>query len=208
MDAHEEYLVPAAYGEATLVEKKSRFIARIWPVADEAGALSHIDATRRANPDANHNVYAYIIRGGAVRFSDDGEPGGTSGMPTLKVLQGRGLNNVLCVVTRYFGGVLLGAGGLVRAYSGAARLAADAAGVTTMRLWRVLLVPSPYPLLERVRGCIDAHGGVVRDADFGTDVLLEAMLPEQNADRFLTALADLSAGTVEAETVEQVFRGG
>ncbi|MCD8139960.1 MAG: YigZ family protein, partial [Planctomycetaceae bacterium] len=123
------------------------------------------------------------------------------------VLHGRGLTNVPFVVRRYFGGVLLVSGGLVRAYSNAARLAADAAGVQTMRLWRVLLVPSPYPLLERIRGCIDAHGGVVREADFGTDVLLETLVPETAAEAFLTALADLSAGSVEAETVETVFRG-
>lgn len=110
----EEYLVPTAFGQAEFIEKKSRFIGHIWPTESEAEALAHIEEMRKLHYDATHNVWAYIIKDGPVRFSDDGEPGGTAGMPTLQVLQRENLFHVTCVVTRYFGGVLLGAGGLVR----------------------------------------------------------------------------------------------
>ena len=112
----EDYLTPAAYGEAELIEKRSRFIGRVWPVESEAEALEHLKEIRARHWDATHNVYAYILReGGTMRYSDDGEPQGTSGMPTLTVFRAKEIQNVLCVVTRYFGGILLGTGGLVRA---------------------------------------------------------------------------------------------
>ena len=108
----EEYLVPTAFGEDEFIEKKSRFIGRVWPVETEEAALEKIQEMKKKHYDATHNCWAYIIKDGAVRFSDDGEPGGTAGMPMLQVLQREGLFNVVCVVTRYFGGILLGAGGL------------------------------------------------------------------------------------------------
>ena len=111
----EEYFVPAGDGTAEFVEKRSRFIGRIWNTETEEEALACIRAMREQHWDARHNVYAYLIRGGAMRYSDDGEPQGTAGMPVLEVLRGAELYNVCCVVTRYFGGILLGAGGLVRA---------------------------------------------------------------------------------------------
>ena len=107
----DEYLVPTQFGEAEFIEKKSRFIGRIWPVEKEEEALARIQEMKKQHYDATHNCWAYIIRDGAVRFSDDGEPGGTAVMPMLQVLQREGLYNVVCVVTRYFGGILLGAGG-------------------------------------------------------------------------------------------------
>ena len=118
----EEYLVPTAYAQAEFTEKKSRFIGRIWPVETEEAALEKIQSMKKQHYDATHNCWAYIIKDGAVRFSDDGEPGGTAGMPMLQVLQREGLFNVVCVVTRYFGGILLGAGGLVRAYTKGAKI--------------------------------------------------------------------------------------
>ena len=124
----DEYLIPTQFGEAEFVEKKSRFIGRVWPVDTEEEALARIQEMKKKHYDATHNCWAYIIRDGAVRFSDDGEPGGTAGMPMLQVLQREGLFNVVCVVTRYFGGILLGAGGLVRAYTKGAKIAVDAAG--------------------------------------------------------------------------------
>ena len=105
----EEYLVPTQYGEDEFIEKKSRFIGRVWPVETEEEALAKIQEMKKQHYDATHNCWAYIIHGGSVRFSDDGEPGGTAGMPMLQVLQREGLYNVVCVVTRYFGGILLGA---------------------------------------------------------------------------------------------------
>lgn len=202
----EEYLVPTAYGEAEFVEKKSRFIGRIWPVESEPEALAHIEQMRKLHYDATHNVWAYIIKDGPVRFSDDGEPGGTAGMPTLQVLQREGLYNVCCVVTRYFGGILLGAGGLVRAYAKGAKIAVDAAGKSMKRVWTALYLPVPYSWYERVRLEVSAFGGLIRDTQFGADVELEVLLPEAQSQPFLDRLTDLSAGTLEGMASGQEYR--
>ena len=137
----DEYLIPTDFGEDEFYEKKSHFIGRVWPVETEEAALEKIPQMKKQHYDATHNCWAYIIKDGAVRFSDDGEPGGTAGMPMLQVLQREGLYNVCCVVTRYFGGILLGAGGLVRAYTKGAKIAVDAAGKSMKRVWTVLYVP-------------------------------------------------------------------
>ncbi len=202
----EEYLVPNQFGEDEFTEKKSRFIGRVWPVESEEEALEKIAAMKKQHYDATHNCWAYIIKDGAVRFSDDGEPGGTAGMPMLQVLQREGLNNVVCVVTRYFGGILLGAGGLVRAYTKGAKIAVDAAGKSMKRVWDVLYVPCPYSYYERVKLEVAAFGGVIRNTDFGVEVDLEIMLPESQTQPFLTRLTDLSAATIEALETGKEYR--
>ena len=202
----EEYLVPIGYGEDEFTEKRSRFIGRIWPVETEEEALSKIQEMKKQHYDATHNCWAYIIHGGAVRFSDDGEPGGTAGMPMLQVLQREGLNNVVCVVTRYFGGILLGAGGLVRAYTRGAKIAVDAAGKSIKRVWTVLYVPCPYSFYERVKLEIEAFGGILRSTDFGAEVDMEILFPQANAQLFLDRLTDLTSGTVEGMEIGQEYR--
>ena len=202
----DEYLVPSEYGEDEFIEKKSRFIGRIWPVETEEEALVRIQEMKKKHYDATHNCWAYIIRDGAVRFSDDGEPGGTAGMPMLQVLQREGLFNAVCVVTRYFGGILLGAGGLVRAYTKGAKIAVDAAGKSMKRVWTVLYVPCPYSFYERVRLEVEAFGGIVRKADFGAEVELELLFPEAKTQEFLDRLTDLTAGTVESMEIGQEYR--
>jgi uncharacterized YigZ family protein len=141
-----------------------------------------------------------------VRFSDDGEPGGTAGMPMLQVLQREGLYNIVCVVTRYFGGILLGAGGLVRAYTKGAKIAVDAAGKSMKRVWTALYVPIPYNFYERVKLEVDAFGGIIRDTQFGMDVELEILMPEAQAQPFLDKLTDMSAGTIEGMETGQEYR--
>lgn len=202
----EEYLVPTGYGEGEFTEKRSRFIGRIWLVETEEEALSKIQEMKKQHYDATHNCWAYIIHGGAVRFSDDGEPGGTAGMPMLQVLQREGLNNVVCVVTRYFGGILLGAGGLVRAYTKGAKIAVDAAGKSIKRVWTVLYVPCPYSFYERVKLEIEAFGGILRSTDFGAEVDMEILFPQANAQLFLDRLTDLTSGTVEGMEIGQEYR--
>ena len=202
----DEYLVPSEYGEDEFIEKKSRFIGRIWPVETEEEALARIQEMKKKPYDATHNCWAYIIRDGAVRFSDDGEPGGTAGMPMLQVLQREGLFNAVCVVTRYFGGILLGAGGLVRAYTKGAKIAVDAAGKSMKRVWTVLYVPCPYSFYERVRLEVEAFGGIVRKADFGAEVELELLFPEAKTQEFLDRLTDMTAGTVESMEIGQEYR--
>ena len=202
----EEYLVPTDYGQDEFTEKKSRFIGRLWPVETEEEALEKIQEMKKLHYDATHNCWAYIIRDGAVRFSDDGEPGGTAGMPMLQVLQREGLHNVACVVTRYFGGILLGAGGLVRAYTKGAKIAVDAAGKSMKRVWTVLYLPVPYNWYERVRLEVTTWGGIIRDTQFGADVELEVLLPEAQTEPFLEKLTDMSAATLEAMVTGQEYR--
>ena len=202
----DEYLVPTGYGEDEFVEKKSRFIGRVWCVETEEEALARIQEMKKQHYDASHNCWAYVIRDGAVRFSDDGEPGGTAGNPMMQVLQREGLYNVVCVVTRYFGGVLLGAGGLVRAYTKGAKIAIDAAGKSMKRVWSVLYVPCPYTFYERVKLEAEAFGAVIRDTQFGAEVELEILVSEPQTDAFLDKLTDMTAGTVEALVTGQEYR--
>ncbi len=204
----ERFLMPFGYGEAEIVEKRSRFIARVWPVEAESEALSRIREMREKHWDATHNVFAYILRDNNVmRYSDDGEPGGTSGMPTLNVFRGEGIVNVCCVVTRYFGGVLLGTGGLVRAYSAAAKAGLEAAGVQEMALWRGKLLSCAYGQYERIRRLLEENGAVVENTDFGADVVIEALLRADHADDFDRKLTELTAGTVVSEDAGETFRG-
>lgn len=123
-----DYIIPAGYGEAEYIDKKSRFIGQVQHAESEAEAMAFVEQIRKKHADATHNVWAYVLNTGAMRWSDDGEPGGTSGQPTLNVFRSAGVVDVCCVVTRYFGGILLGSGGLVRAYSKAASMALEAAG--------------------------------------------------------------------------------
>ena len=202
----DEYLVPTAFGEDEFIEKKSRFIGRLWPVETEEAALEKIQEMKKQHYDATHNCWAYIIHGGAVRFSDDGEPGGTAGMPMLQVLQREGLHNCVCVVTRYFGGVLLGAGGLVRAYTKGAKIAVDAAGKSMKRVWTVMYVPCPYTYYERVKLLVAECEGIIRTTDFGAEVELELLFAENVAETFLEKLTDMTAGTVEGMETGKEYR--
>ena len=201
-----EYLVPTCDADAEFVEKRSRFIGHIFLTETEEEALARLKQMRETYWDATHNVYAYIIRDGATRFSDDGEPGGTAGMPVLQVLQREGMFNVTCVVTRYFGGILLGAGGLVRAYAHSAKLALDAAGKSVKRVWTNVYLPCPYSWYERIRLEVTAFGGILRNTDFGADVSLDLLLPEQQVKPFLERVTDLTAGTVEGIIGESEYR--
>jgi uncharacterized YigZ family protein len=202
------YLAPAGYGEAELTEKRSRFIGRIWQVQTEEEAAAHLAETRKKDGDAKHHVSAFLLReGGVMRCCDDGEPGGTAGMPVLNVLRGAGLQNACCVVTRYFGGILLGAGGLVRAYSAAAGLALEAAGVASFSLWRTGRLCCPYPLYERLRRLLEAQGAAVDEAVFGAGVDLSLAVPEENAEALAAALRNLSAGSVEIAYIGERFLG-
>ena len=202
----EEYLVPTDFGEDEFYEKKSHFIGRLWPVETEEAALEKIQEMKKQHYDATHNCWAYIIRDGAVRFSGDGEPGGTAGMPMLQVLQREGLYNCVCVVTRYFGGILLGAGGLVRAYTKGAKIAVDAAGKSMKRVWSCLYVPCPYTFYERVKLETAAWGGIIRSTEFGAEVELEILVPEAQAEPFLAKLIDMSAANVEGMETGKEYR--
>ena len=162
-----EYLVPTKPSETEFTEKRSTFIGHVWPVETEEEARARIEEMKKKYHDARHNCWCYLLKDGPVRYSDDGEPQGTAGQPMLGVFQKEGVTNVCCVVTRYFGGVLLGAGGLVRAYTQSAKDALDAAGISVVRRWVELAVECPYSFLERVKLACTAQGGIVgMDVDY------------------------------------------
>ena len=201
-----EYYIPTREAEATFVEKRSEFIGHVWRVESEEEARALIEATKKKHYDARHNCWCYIIRDGAVRYSDDGEPQGTAGQPMLNVFQREGVENVCCVVTRYFGGILLGAGGLVRAYTQSAKDALDAAGISVVRRWVAMEVPCTYSMFERARLEVAAFDGVIENVDYGADVVLSALLPEEKAADFAAHILDMSAGTIEVLEAGEEFK--
>ena len=201
-----EYLVPTHPSETEFTEKRSTFIGHVWPVETEEEARARIDEMKKKYHDARHNCWCYLIKDGPVRYSDDGEPQGTAGQPMLGVFQKEGVTNVCCVVTRYFGGVLLGAGGLVRAYTRSAKDALDAAGVSAMRRWVAMEVPCSYAQFEEVRREVFHFGGVVDNVDYCADVLLSVLIPEERAEQFSAHLLDASAGTIETLEAGEAFR--
>ena len=201
-----EYYIPTKRSEVRLVEKRSEFIGRVWRVESEEEARACIEATRKHDHAANHHCWCYIIKDGPTRYSDDGEPQGTAGQPMLNVFQREGIENVCCVVTRYFGGILLGAGGLVRAYTQSAKDALDAAGVSVVRRWVAMELPCSYNQFETVRREVTAFDGVVENIDYGADVVLSALLPEEQAQAFRERIVDVSAGTVEPLEAGEQFK--
>ena len=166
----------------------------------EEQARARIEETKKQHYDARHNCWCYQIRGGAVRYSDDGEPQGTAGQPMLNVFQREGVENVCCVVTRYFGGILLGAGGLVRAYTQSAKDALDAAGISVVRRWVAMELPCSYGQFEAMRREVLSFGGVVENVDYGADVVLSCLLPEERAEDFAARILDVSAGAIQVLT--------
>ena len=191
-----EYKTPAGAGESELTEKRSRFLGHVRPVESEEEARAFLAEMKKTYYDARHNCWCYLIRGGPERYSDDGEPQGSAGIPMLEVFRREGVTNAVCVVTRYFGGVLLGTGGLLRAYTQSAKAALDAADIREVRRLRTLTVPCPYALLERVRLETAAFGGTVTAMDYGAEAALTVELPEERAEAFAARLVDLSAGRI------------
>lgn len=201
-----EYYIPTREGVGELVEKRSRFLGHVWRVSSEEEAREKIEATKKKHYDARHNCWCYIIKDGPVRYSDDGEPQGTAGQPMLNVFQREGVVNVCCVVTRYFGGILLGAGGLVRAYTQSAKDALDAAGISVVRRWVAMEVPCTYAQFEQARRTVESFSGVVEQVDYGADVVLSALLPEERAAEFSAHILDASAGTIEVLEAGERFQ--
>lgn len=200
-----EYYIPTEHGEAELIEKRSRFIGQVWRVSSEEEARARVEETRKKHYDARHNCWCYRV-GGTERYSDDGEPQGTAGQPMLNVFQREGVTDVACVVTRYFGGILLGAGGLVRAYTQSAKDALDAAGISVVRRWVAMEVPCTYAQFDEVRREVFHFGGVEENIDFGADVLMSVLIPEERSAQFAAHLLDASAGTIEALEAGEQFK--
>ena len=201
-----EYYVPTGPGEAEYVEKRSKFMGKIRPVESEEAARSFVDEMKKKYHDARHNCWCYALRNGVMRYSDDGEPQGTAGQPMLEVFSREGVTNAVCVVTRYFGGVLLGAGPLLRAYQGTAKLALAAAGISVVRRWMELTIPCGYSLLGKITQEIPVWDGVVLDTEYGADVVIKALLPEGKEGDFAKRVLDLTAGTVQTAVTGETLK--
>ena len=201
-----EYFIPTGPSETEFTEKRSRFIGHVWRVETEEEARACIEAMKKRYHDARHNCWCYAIKDGPVRYSDDGEPQGTAGQPMLGVFQKENITNFCCVVTRYFGGILLGAGGLVRAYTRSAKDALDAAGVSVVRRWVDVAVPCPYALFERVKLEVEGQDGVLGETEYAADVTVHALLPEERVEAFRARITELTAGGSAAQVVGEAFK--
>jgi uncharacterized YigZ family protein len=189
-------------------ERKSRFIGYIAPAVSDGQAAAFITEVKALNRKANHHCYAYTLRENHItRHSDDGEPSGTAGLPILNVLTAKGLTDVVCVVTRYFGGILLGAPGLTRAYGQAAALAANAAEIKTFTLSRRITATVSYTLYGRMPAVFAGFGAQVLSEDFAADVTIRAVLPSAKTEELRAAITDATAGRAVVAIGEEEFYG-
>lgn len=188
--------IPFSAAESEFVEKRSRFIGQIWPVSTEEEAQAHIRAAKKKYHDARHNCWCYLLGDNVLRYSDDGEPQGTAGIPMLEVLRRQNITNCVCVVTRYFGGVLLGAGGLLRAYTRSAGDALTAAGTSVVRPWVCMDLPCTYSGAERLKTECGAMGGVIEDTEYSAAVTLKVLIPAEAEADFTARIFDVSGGSV------------
>ncbi len=190
--------------ETEYVISRSRFIGRCFPVTEEADALQILERIRKQHWDATHNCFAYRLKSGAARYSDDGEPQGTAGLPMMEVLKKRDLYDVLVVSTRYFGGILLGAGGLVRSYTRSASDAVDAAGLVSMEPCTLFAVPVPYPYRNAAWSVFERFG-VLEHADYGEAIQCAFRCRTADADAFLKALTERTEGRIAAKAQGEGF---
>ena len=194
----ESYKTIEGTASAEYEEKKSRFIGQVAHVETEDEAVAFLSGVRAANPMARHNVYAYVLReGNRVRYSDDGEPARTSGLPTLEVIDHLGLKDVICVTTRYFGGTLLGTGGLVRAYTKAAQDAFAAARIVTFAECVDIMVSVEYSRYDQLNHWLSGQGIQVLGVDFAGDVALDIRVRAERSRAVQVAIAELTNGTAE-----------
>lgn len=200
-----EYKTIARRCEASFIEKKSEFIGYLCPVQTEEQAAAFIEEIRAMHRKATHNCYAYILReNNAARHSDDGEPGGTAGVPIYEVLRKEGLTDVCCVVTRYFGGILLGAGGLVRAYTKGAKEAVEAAQIKCMASAVKLLVTVDYGLYGRLAQIFADFDARIADEQFANNVKITLFIREENAQKLTDKLIDSCSGAISVEELEKL----
>lgn len=200
------YITVSGQAEAELLVRKSRFIAHVSPAQSEDEAWSFIEGIRAQHGGASHNCFAFKA-GGAQRMSDDGEPSGTAGRPIFDVLDKQGLSDTVIVVTRYFGGVLLGSGGLVRAYSQAAVAGVEAAGRAEAMIAIDLRLALEYPLVGKVQHLLLQRSVLTLDTVFGGEVLIEARTRQEDVAALESALAELSSGRIRVQHLQEVLVG-
>ena len=201
-----EYRTVAGEASDAFTERRSRFIGYAKPVQTQQQAIDFIEEIKSKHWDATHNVYAYCLREGQIRrYSDDGEPQGTAGIPALDVLLKEGLTDCVVVCTRYFGGVLLGAGGLVRAYSHTAKIAVEAAGMITMSLCAEGDVTCDYTLYGKLQPLLCRAGAAITDTAFADSVTLRFRIPAERFDALNAAVADASFGRCSCRKTGEAF---
>lgn len=195
------YKTIGGYGVDEVIINKSRFIGYSMPVSNEEEALQFIEEISTKHKDATHNVYAYVIgeESNIQRFSDDGEPSGTAGIPALEVLKKEDLRNVVVVVTRYFGGIKLGGGGLIRAYTRGAKIAIDAGKIVDMTLHHKLKINIPYTLYGKVENFLMSNGYTPEETKYDVDVVIYLYVNKHQVDDFTNEIVNLTNGNVEIE---------
>lgn len=203
----QDYKTIKQFGESEIIEKKSRFLGKIKLVETEAEAIAYIESIKKQHWDARHNCFAYVIGANAetVRCSDDGEPSGTAGKPMLEVLQNQQLRNVVVVVTRYFGGVLLGTGGLVRAYTQATQEAIEKAGICTMTFVSVLTVQTDYNAIGRIKYILAQEEITVLNEEYAADVIVTMAVPATKEEQIVKMITEVTNGKGVFERKEQIF---
>ncbi len=196
-------------GEGEYEEKRSRFLGEAIPISSEEEAAAHLARIRKLHYDARHHCSAYVLgeNRDRKRASDDGEPQGTAGLPILNVIEGAGCTGVLIVVTRYFGGTMLGTGGLVRAYTAAAKAALQAAEPVCMREGEILLLTMEYPFLDSVRHYLEREGIASRGIEYTEKVQQSIVVPAEGVMRVRTDLCELSGGKIRVNSTEKGFYG-
>lgn len=200
------YLSLGAPAQAEYIEKKSRFLGFCAPVSSAQEALDFISRIKSEHPTARHHVYAYrVLEENATRYSDDGEPQGTAGMPVLDILRKRDIQNAVVVVVRYFGGILLGANGLVRAYTAAAADAVCASGIVRFSPMTSFTIDCQYPLYQKLMHLLPSYQGRIDESDFAEAVRLRITLPEAQFEPFSQALCQISAGAVLPQNIAVVL---
>lgn len=200
------YKTVKKYAKAELVEKKSKFYASVKPCESEEEALEFLKSVKSEYPDANHHVYAYIIdENNIYRYSDDGEPGGTAGMPVLDTIRKEGLVDVCVVVTRYFGGTLLGTGGLVHAYGSTARLGLIDAGIITRALCNIVSVKVDYTLVGKIQYKISSENLLLEDTIYSDEVTFYVCCLIENTDKFIKETVDITNGKAVCTVIEQKY---
>ncbi len=200
-----EYKTIARRCEASFIEKKSEFIGYLCPVSTEEEAIAFIEEIRSMHRKATHNCYAYILReNNAARHSDDGEPGGTAGVPIYEVLRKEGLTDICCVVTRYFGGIMLGAGGLVRAYTKGAKDAVDAAQIKCMAAAEQLVVTVDYGLYGRLAQIFLDFDARVESEDFADNVTITLCIREESSEKLQAKLIDVCNGSISIDVAQKL----
>lgn len=194
----EDYKTVLKDAEAEMIERKSRFIGYCRPVKNQDEAIGFINEIRAMHRQATHNVYAYVLReDNIMRYSDDGEPAGTAGVPVLEVIKKEGLTDICVVVTRYFGGILLGAGGLVRAYGKSAKLGIDEAKRIEKIYCKLYLIRCDYSTYGKLEYTINTEGYILKDCAFENDVCMTVGVKPDEENAFLKAVADISGGSAK-----------